>query len=65
MLIITPNNSQFIDAVKPSKERRESIGVKTLILSNFSEYDGVDTVEKIRNMIKEYYEREIYQQNQI
>lgn len=58
MLIITPNDSQYIDAVEPLKEWRESIGVKTQILSNFSEYDGVDTAEKIRNMIKEYYDKE-------
>ena len=58
MLIITPNDSQYIDAVEPLKEWRDSIGVKTQILSNFSEYDGVDTAEKIRNMIKDYYERE-------
>lgn len=58
MLIITPNDTQFIDAIKPLKEWRESIGVKTEILSNFSEYDGVDTAEKIRNMIKDYYEKE-------
>ena len=58
MLIITPNDSQYIDAVKPLKEWRDSIGVKTQILSNFSEYDGVDTAEKIRNMIKEFYDKE-------
>jgi len=55
MLIITPNDSQFIEAVEPLKEWRDSIGVKTQILSNFSEYDGVDTQEKIRNMIKDFY----------
>jgi len=58
MLIITPNDSQYIDAVGPLKEWRDSIGVKTQILSNFSEYDGVDTAEKIRNMIKEFYDKE-------
>ena len=58
MIIITPNDSQYIDAVKPLKEWRDSIGVKTQILSNFSEYDGVDTPEKIRNMIKDFSERE-------
>ena len=58
MLIITPNDSQYIDAVTPLKEWRDSIGVKTQILSNFSEYDGIDTAEKIRNMIKYFYDRE-------
>jgi len=58
MLIISPNDSQFICALEPLKEWRDSIGVKTQILTNFSEYDGVDTPEKIRNMIKEFYEKE-------
>jgi hypothetical protein len=58
MLIISPNDNQFISALEPLKEWRDSIGVKTQILTNFSEYDGVDTPEKIRNMIKEFYEKE-------
>jgi hypothetical protein len=58
MLIISPNDSQFLSALEPLKEWRDSIGVKTQILANFSEYDGVDTPEKIRNMIKDFYERE-------
>ena len=58
MLIITPNNTEFIDAVKPLMEWKNQKGVKTVILSNFSSYDGVDNAEKIRNMIKFYYETE-------
>ena len=58
MLIISPNDSQFLNALEPLKEWRDSIGVKTQILANFSEYDGVDTPEKIRTMIKDFYERE-------
>ncbi|MFX1502151.1 MAG: C25 family cysteine peptidase [Promethearchaeota archaeon] len=58
MLIITPNNSDFINAVTPLMEWKNQKGVKTIILSNFSLYEGRDSAEKIRNMIKEYYEKE-------
>ena len=58
MLIITPNDTEFIDAVKPLMEWKNEKGVKTITLSNFSSYDGVDNAEKIRNMIKSYYEQE-------
>ena len=58
MLIISPNDIQFINALEPLKEWRYSIGVKTQILTNFSDYEGVDTPEKIRNMIKDFYEKE-------
>ncbi|MFX1567172.1 MAG: C25 family cysteine peptidase [Promethearchaeota archaeon] len=58
MLIITPNKTDFIDAVKPLMEWKNEKGVKTIILSNFSLYEGVDDAEKIRNMIKSYYETE-------
>lgn len=58
MLIITPNRPDFIDAVKPLMEWKNEKGVKTIILSNFSLYEGVDDAEKIRNMIRSYYETE-------
>ncbi len=58
MLIITPNNNDFINAVTPLMEWKNEKGVKTVILSNFSLYEGKDNAEKIRNMIKEYYEKE-------
>ena len=58
MLIITPNKTDFIDAVKPLMEWKNEKGVKTVILSNFSLYGGRDDAERIRNMIKSYYERE-------
>ncbi|MFX1502363.1 MAG: C25 family cysteine peptidase [Promethearchaeota archaeon] len=57
MLIITPDNQNFIDAVKPLMEWKNEKGVKTVILSNFSLYGGFDNAEKIRNMIKEYYQK--------
>jgi len=58
MLVITPNNSDFIDTITPLVEWKNNKGLKTIILSNFSEYSGRDDAERIRNMIKSYYERE-------
>ncbi|MFX1365526.1 MAG: C25 family cysteine peptidase [Promethearchaeota archaeon] len=58
MLIITPNNSGFINGVTPLMEWKNEKGVKTIILSNYSLYEGRDNAEKIRNMIKDYYEKE-------
>ncbi|MFX1480498.1 MAG: C25 family cysteine peptidase, partial [Promethearchaeota archaeon] len=58
MLIITPDNESFINAVKPLEEWKNEKGVKTIILSNFSLYNGRDKAEKIRNMIKDFYQQE-------
>jgi hypothetical protein len=58
MLIISPNNTDFINALKPLMNWKNEKGVKTVILSNFSLYEGIDDAEKIRNMIKSYYEKE-------
>ena len=58
MLIITPDNQSFIDAVTPLMEWKTEKGVKTIILSNFSLYPGIDDAEKIRNMIKWYHNKE-------
>ncbi|MFX1308756.1 MAG: C25 family cysteine peptidase [Promethearchaeota archaeon] len=58
MLIITPPRIDYINAVEPLKNWKNEKGVKTVILSNFSLYEGVDDAEKIRNMIKSYYETE-------
>jgi len=58
MLIITPNNTEFINAVNPLKNWKNEKGVKTIVLSNFSLYEGIDNAEKIRNMIKSYYTEE-------
>ncbi|MFX1557368.1 MAG: C25 family cysteine peptidase [Promethearchaeota archaeon] len=58
MLIITPDDQDFIDALKPLMDWKNEKGVKTIILSNFSLYNGTDNAEKIRNMIKSYYEKE-------
>ncbi|MFX1410201.1 MAG: C25 family cysteine peptidase [Promethearchaeota archaeon] len=58
MLIIAPDKTDFIDALKPLADWKNEKGVKTIILSNFSDYDGIDNQERIRNMIKSYYEKE-------
>lgn len=58
MIIVTPNNTDFINAAKPLMQWKNEKGVKTVILSNFSLYEGRDDAEKIRNMIKSYYEKE-------
>ena len=57
MLIIV-NDSSFVDAVKPLMDWKNEKGVKTIILSNYSEYEGRDKAEKIRNMIKDFYEKD-------
>ncbi len=58
MLIIAPNNTGFVDTLKPLMDWKNEKGVKTIILSNFSNYNGTDDPEKIRNMIKSYYDEE-------
>ena len=57
MLIIV-NDSSFVDAVTPLMDWKNEKGVKTIILSNYSEYEGRDKAEKIRNMIKDFYEKD-------
>lgn len=58
MLIITPpNRPDFVKAVEPLAEWKNLKGVKTIILNDTSGFSG-DEAEKIRNMIKYYYERE-------
>ena len=58
MLIITPDDEDFINAASPLVQWKNDKGLKTILLSNFSEYSGRDDAERIRNMIKSYYERE-------
>jgi len=57
MLIIV-NDSSFVDSVTPLMNWKNEKGVKTIILFNYTEYEGRDKAEQIRNMIKDYYERE-------
>jgi hypothetical protein len=56
MLIIAPNQSDFVDVLQPYAEWKNQKGVKTVILTNFCLYPGIDNAEKIRNMIKSYYD---------
>ncbi len=55
MLIIAPNQSSFIEELEPLVDWKNQKGVKTILLTNFSLYPGIDNAEKIRNMIKSYY----------
>ena len=57
MLIIV-NDSSFVDSITPLMNWKNEKGVKTIILSNYTEYEGRDKAEQIRNMIKDYYEKE-------
>jgi len=57
MLIIV-NDSSFISAATPLMEWKNEKGVKTIILSNYSDYEGRDKAEKIRSMIKDFYAKE-------
>jgi hypothetical protein len=56
MLIIVPNQSDFISAAEELKDWKNQKGVNTIVLSNYSLYSGRDDAERIRNMIKSYYE---------
>lgn len=58
MLIIAPNNTDFVNTLQPLMDWKNEKGVKTIILNNFSDYDGRDDPEKIRSMIKSYYDEE-------
>ncbi|MFW9939586.1 MAG: C25 family cysteine peptidase [Candidatus Thorarchaeota archaeon] len=58
MLIITKNDTNFINALEPLAEWKNEKGVKTIILSNFSVYGGLNDASRIRNMIKAYYNSE-------
>ena len=57
MIIVAPEGrSDFYTALEPLKEWKNQKGVRTVILNNYSLYEGRDTQEKIRNMIKSFYE---------
>ncbi len=60
MLIIV-NDSSFVSAATPLMDWKNEKGVKTIILSNYSDYGGRDKAEKIRNMIKDFHEKESIQ----
>ncbi len=57
MLIVTPNQT-FADAITPLMEWKNQKGVKTEIVSDYTSFPGTDKAEKIRNLLKYYYENE-------
>jgi hypothetical protein len=58
MLVIVPNNQNFIEAATPLMNWKNEKGVRTILLNNFSMYEGRDKAEQIRNMMKSYYSTE-------
>jgi hypothetical protein len=58
MLIIYPEGKNFSTPLEDLRDWKNEKGVKTVIRSDFSLYEGKDDAEKIRNMIKSYYEKE-------
>ena len=56
MLLISPENSNFVDAAQVFAEWKRQIGIPTLVVANWSDYGGVDGPENIRNAIISYYE---------
>ncbi len=58
LIILPPNKPDFVKAVEPLAEWKNEKGVKTIILNDTTGFSGRDEAEKIRNMIKYYYERE-------
>jgi hypothetical protein len=55
MLLIVPPEQDFIQAAEEFAAWKTNIGIPTLVLSNYSSYPGIDTPEKIRNMIIDFY----------
>ncbi|MFX1487573.1 MAG: C25 family cysteine peptidase [Promethearchaeota archaeon] len=58
MLIVVPENESFLDTVAPLVEWKNKKGVKTIAVNNYTLYEGIDKAEKIRNLIKSFYEKE-------
>ncbi|MBD3255993.1 MAG: hypothetical protein GF383_12935 [Candidatus Lokiarchaeota archaeon] len=58
LVIVPPGLPGFKSAVEPLVEWKNQKGVKTIILDNYTAYPGADNPERIRNMIKSYYEKE-------
>jgi len=56
MLIISPENSSFIEAAQVFAEWKRQIGIPTLVVANWTDYPGFDGPEKIRNAIISYYD---------
>lgn len=56
MVIISPDDPEFISLLNDYAEYKKLRGVPALVLSNWSKYNGRDGPEKIRNAIKQCYE---------
>ncbi|MFX1398760.1 MAG: C25 family cysteine peptidase [Promethearchaeota archaeon] len=56
MIIITPD-ALFDAAVQPLADWKNAKGVKTVILNNWTLYPGAKDPDKIRSMIKDFYEK--------
>ncbi|MHA1766459.1 MAG: C25 family cysteine peptidase, partial [Promethearchaeota archaeon] len=57
MLLISPDNASFIDAANVFAEWKREIGIPALVVANWSDYEGIDGPEKIRNAIISYYNK--------
>ena len=55
MLLISPENSSFVEAAQVFAEWKRQLGIPTLVVANWSDYEGIDGPEKIRNAIISYY----------
>jgi hypothetical protein len=55
MLLITPNDTEFITVAEEFAEWKTFRGIPALVVSNFSAYEGIDTQERIRTAIQTYY----------
>ncbi|QEE18072.2 C25 family cysteine peptidase [Promethearchaeum syntrophicum] len=55
MLLISPDNSNFVEAAQVFADWKKLIGIPTLVVANWSDYAGIDGPEQIRNAIKYYY----------
>ncbi len=55
LIVAPPPPSNFSSILQPLANWKTKKGVKTVIATNYSAYEGDDTQEKIRNMIKSYY----------
>lgn len=58
MLIVAPDDQNFVNELEPLAEWKNKKGVKTEIVSKYTQYEGTDAQERIRNLIKDYYEYE-------
>ena len=56
MLLISPDNSNFMEAAEVFADWKRQIGIPTLVVANWSNYGGIDGPENIRKAIISYYD---------